>query len=83
MIDRSRRYLTAVDGSVAYVTMDGDMVDEIAYGYYGLHRRRTELIYNANPGLADRPAKLPAGVVIKLPPIVTSPTPTPFRRLWD
>ena len=77
------RYVTAADGSAAYVTIDGDMVDQIAFDYYGEHSGKTELVLNANPGLADRGAKLSAGVVIKLPVINTSPKPKPFRRLWD
>ncbi|THK38640.1 phage tail protein [Ensifer sp. MPMI2T] len=77
------RYLTATDGSTVYVTIDGDMVDDIASSYYGHHLGKTELIYENNPGLAERGPKLPAGVVIKLPQITTQQTPKAFRRLWD
>lgn len=77
------RYLTAADGSTVYVTIDGDMVDDIANTYYGQHLGRTELIYANNPDLADLGPKLSAGVVIKLPQAPPASAPKPFRRLWD
>lgn len=77
------RYLTAADGSVAYVTIDGDMVDQIAHRYYGKHEGNTELLYENNPGLADLGPILPAGQVIKLPPKPKQEEPVPYRRLWD
>jgi phage tail protein X len=75
--------ITGADGSVLYVTIDGDMVDQIAHQYYGKHERHTEGIYFANPGLAEMAAVLPAGVVVKLPALPKQETPKPFRKLWD
>lgn len=83
MASQRKRYLTAADGSIVYVTIDGDMVDQIARTYYGAHRENTERVYDVNPGLADLDMILPAGLVIKLPVVDTTPQATPFRRLWD
>lgn len=83
MSTRTNQYVTGPDGSVAYVTIDGDMVDKIARDYYGEHKGKTELVYGANPGLADRPIVLPAGVVIKLPTPPQKAGSTEFKRLWD
>jgi phage tail protein X len=83
MSTRTNRYVTGPDGSVVYVTIDGDMVDQIARFYYGEHAGHTEAVYAANPGLADKPIKLPAGLVIKLPAASKKTTPTSFKKLWD
>ena len=53
-----------------YVTAEGDVVDEVAFNYYGrLDDRVLERVYEANRGLADRGLRLPAGVRIELPEI--------------
>lgn len=77
------RVITGSDGSAVYVTADGDMVDHVAYRYYGRHGANTEAVLEANPGLAARGPVLPAGVAIKLPRIIQSAAPKEFRRLWD
>lgn len=69
--------------TTVYITKDGDVVDWVAWSYYGTQDNRTaELVYEANPGLADRGAVLPAGIEIILPDI-TPPTTTQGVRLWD
>ena len=80
---RSNRFFPEADGSVTYVTEDGDMPDAIAFEYYGRHTDNTELLFAANPGLAARGSVLPAGVVIKLPPVPKETKVKTFRRLWD
>jgi phage tail protein X len=77
------RIVKAADGMDVYVTIDGDMVDAIAFARYGRHGSNTEAIYEANPGLAARGAVLPAGVAVRLPAIPQQETPAPIRRLWD
>lgn len=77
------RIITAADGSAIYVTADGDMVDLIAYRYYGKHAKNTEAIFEANPGLAGLGPVLPAGVAVKLPQMPQPSSTTPFRQLWD
>lgn len=66
-------------GSVT--TRDGDMIDQIALDAYGRTDGATEAVLAANPHLAGLPARLPAGVVIALPVIATSPV-KPTVRLW-
>lgn len=79
----SNRYLTAADGLISYVTIDGDMVDQIAIGYYGAHEDNTEEILKLNPGLAGRGERLPAGLVVRIPPMTQTLVETPTRKLWD
>jgi len=77
------RYVTGNDGVVRYATIDGDTVDDIAYGYYGENAGHTELVLSANPGLADAGPVLQAGLVIIIPPAATTSTPTPTVSLWS
>jgi len=65
-----------------YTTRDGDMVDEIAFSRFGRTAGVVELILEANPGLAARGPRLPAGLVICLPlPVV--PDRAQATRLWS
>lgn len=77
------RIVKAADGMDVYVTAEGDMVDLIAYRYYGQHGRNAEAIFAENPGLAARGPVLPAGVPVRLPRITQQIVQKPFRRLWD
>lgn len=70
------------DGAVTYTTCDGDMVDLIAYRYYGAHET-TPVVYRANPDLAFMPEVLPAGVVIVMPAYTPPPQVTRQTNLWD
>lgn len=64
------------------MSRDGDVVDQIALTYYGRTAGATEALLDANPHLADLPARLPAGVRVVLPDL--PPTPVKTRvRLWD
>lgn len=55
-----------------YTTVQGDMLDLIAYREYGAESA-TDHIYTHNPQLADLPLVLEAGIEINLPelPIVS------------
>lgn len=65
-----------------YTTVNGEMVDAIAYNFYGRYENgMTELILNTNPHLADYGAVLPAGVLIVLPEI--NKAPQTVDRLWS
>jgi phage tail protein X len=77
------RYATGPDGVVRYATIDGDTVDDIAYGYYGENVGHTETILKANPGLAAVGPVLPAGMVVIIPPAPSEVTPTPTISLWS
>lgn len=64
------------------VTVEGDMVDLLAFRRFGDSSVTTETIYAANPGLAELGPILPAGVTINIPvPIERQRSTT--ERLWD
>ena len=66
---------------VRYITRDGDVLDRVCHRHYG----RSDCVlqvFEANPGLVDRPMILPAGLVIELPAIRKEPQ-EQLLRLWD
>ena len=66
-----------------YQTREGDTVDYIAWKYYGaLDNRVVEKVLEANPGLADHGAILPADLRIVMP-IIVKPATAAGVRLWD
>ena len=66
-----------------YLTKAGDMLDEIAYLYYGnTNNKVVERILEVNFGLSQYDALLPAGVLIELPEVQQS-TETRKVKLWD
>lgn len=71
------------NGDITYTTIDGDMVDFIAFKHYGHHRKTAEAILDANPGLADRGVVLDAGVKVVLPELKVEPDTKEFITLWD
>lgn len=66
-----------------YQTIDGDTVDLIAWRHYGRHGGTTELIYEANRGLAFQPLVLPAGIEITLPDLPTEEPVKAAISLYD
>jgi phage tail protein X len=68
---------------IYYTTMDGDMVDQICSKFYGVTGGQVvEQVYQANQGLADQGAVLPAGIEILLPEIAPAQSDQGVR-LWD
>ena len=66
-----------------YVTVQGDMVDAIAYRAYGSeHAGTTEAILAANRGLSEQPPVLPENLVIILPDAPVA-APRASVNLWD
>lgn len=66
-----------------YLTKDGDMLDEIAYLYYGnTNNKVVERILEVNFGISQYEALLPASVLIELPEVQQS-TGTRKVKLWD
>ncbi|MDF3932302.1 tail protein X [Pseudomonas citronellolis] len=60
---------------------DGDLLDRICYQRYGHLNGCVEAVLDANPGLADEPQPLRAGLLIRLPELAT---PADQQvRLWD
>lgn len=71
------------DGIEIYTTVEGDMVDAIAFTAYGGHANNTQILYEANEGLARRGPVLPAGVEIVIPAKPPAREPRHTIRLWD
>lgn len=66
-----------------YITIAGDMVDEIAWNHYGSTANRVvEQVLDANRGLADHGLTLPAGLNIVLP-VIAQAAQQQGVRLWD
>lgn len=63
-------------------TQQGDTVDSICWRFYGRTTGMTEIVLLANPGLAEKGAVIPAGLLIEMPDIKTEPT-QPLIQLWD
>lgn len=58
------------------------MVDRIAHAELGAAELAVA-IWEANPGLADQPPRLPAGLVIRLPDVTVADQPAQVPvRLW-
>lgn len=69
--------------ALTYNTRDGDTVDVIVWRHYGAQSPDVlRQVFEANPGLADRGAILPAGVSITLPDIVRPAGLTKGVSLW-
>jgi phage tail protein X len=71
------------NGSASYTTIDGDAVDLVAFNFYGDHDGTTELVLDANPGLADLGPIYSAGVTIQLPARAVQPRVIQQISLWD
>ncbi|SUC35256.1 Phage Tail Protein X [Providencia rustigianii] len=63
-------------------TVQGDTVDGICWRFYGRTTGMTETVLLANPGLAEKGAVIPAGLLIEMPDVTTEPT-QPLMQLWD
>lgn len=66
-----------------YRTVDGDVLDAICARYYGVDQFDIELVMQANFGLAEYGAVLPAGLEIELPDQPTNETRTDLISLTD
>lgn len=71
------------DSEAFYRSKEGDVLDAIVWRHYGRQdERAVELVYEANPGLADEGPVLPAGLRIRLPAL-PDPAPRHGVRLWS
>lgn len=67
-----------------YVTVEGDMVDLIAWHQTGTTEKTTEALLEVNPQIAKRGPVLPAGLILILPEIeVAPPVARSSLKLWD
>lgn len=62
--------------------LQGDTVDDICYRHYGRTEQVTELVYEANHGLAEAGPVLPHGYPVDLPELSASST-SDTVNLWD
>lgn len=65
-----------------YRTKPGDMLDAICHDYYGERAGATELVLEANPGLAKLGPVIPDNTVIELPAL-PEPEDDSVVTLWD
>ncbi|NDV27706.1 tail protein X [Desulfovibrio sp. JC010] len=68
--------------STTYMTIDGDMLDELCYRQYGREGAVTAVL-EANPGLAAKGTKFEAGVVIIFPDLDETAEQAATIKLWD
>ena len=67
-----------------YTTKADEVLDWIVSSHYGRRGAgMVEAVLEANPGLADHGATLPAGVVVTLPVLAAPVTITGGAKLWD
>lgn len=67
----------------SYTTAGGEMIDQIAWRYYGHQIGTTEAVLAANPGLADQTQPLPPGLVVYLPVIAGRAETSVPVKLYD
>lgn len=67
-----------------YVTKQGDVLDDVVNRQYGVGTWAVvQQVLDANPGLAEHGAVLPAGLLVTLPEIQNPTTTTKSVALWD
>lgn len=64
-------------------TQQHDTVDALCWRHYGRTVGVVEAVLDANPGLADHGAVLPAGLLVTLPELHTAAPERPMVNLWD
>ena len=67
----------------AYITIDGDMVDRIAWLHYGTTEKTTEALLDTNRFLAQFGPVLPGGLALTLPKVEAPPVGRAALKLWD
>jgi len=80
---RKLRVETLPDGFSRYMTLEGDLVDEVAFAFYGTHSGTTEMLYADNPHLLSLDMILPEGVAIRLRPAAPATATKSQINLWD
>lgn len=67
----------------AVIASQGDTVDAICWRYYGRTAGVTELVLEANPGLADLGPIIPHGTQVALPDAAPQAEQRQVLNLWD
>ena len=65
-----------------YRTVAGQTLDEITWRHYGDATGMTELVLEANPGLADYGPVLPSSLIVELPEYTPTKT-VEGVKLWQ
>jgi len=68
-----RRAETPPAPGTYYTTRAGDLLDWIAWRFYGRTQGTVAVVLAANPGLAEWRPVLPGGLVVLLPPVAAEP----------
>ena len=71
------------DGDRAYLTIDGDALDLIAYREYGVSSNATEMLMDYNYRVADKAHPMDAGTIVLLPEYAPPRPLSSIIRLWD
>jgi phage tail protein X len=66
-----------------YIAKQGDVVDLICARYYGRTRDVTEMVLDANPGVAALGPVLPMGTALVMPDAPRSTKMPVLLSLWD
>jgi phage tail protein X len=61
----------------------GDTVDALCWRHFGRTAGLVELVYELNPGLADRGPVLPSGLEVTMPEQPAQKPNAPLLQLWD
>ncbi|MHA6159507.1 tail protein X [Pseudomonas sichuanensis] len=64
-------------------TQQNDTVDALCWRHYGRTAGVVEQVLDANPGLADHGAVLPAGLLVTLPDLQATAPDRQMVQLWD
>lgn len=69
--------------SEIYTTRQGETVDLACHRHYGRTGDVTEIVLDANPGIAAKGPILPFATAILMPPVDTRAAQSPLVSLWD
>lgn len=69
--------------ATTYTTKQGEMVDAICHRHYGRTREVTEIVLDANPGLAALGPILPFATRVVLPDVQEKTRRRPLVGLYD
>ncbi|WP_409269699.1 tail protein X [Pseudomonas sp. KCJK9044] len=64
-------------------TQQNDTVDALCWRHYGRTAGVVEAVLDANPGLADKGAVLPSGLLVTLPELQAAAPERQMVNLWD
>ena len=68
--------------STTIITQQGDILDALCFQHVGYVAGAIEPVLEANPWLAEFTGTLPAGLVVELPELQTSPQ-KDIVRIWS